>query len=297
MRRTKDSVTHSRSLDDEGLWSLKVGSVIGLVFIFVPIIKFLLHPLVTLLHEFGHTIFFWFFGYPAFPAFDFVHGGGVTIPTARSTLILLLLYVGLAALFVHLKQHQPTLLVPAGVFALVYLLLAWTPAHLTLTTMAGHLTTLFLATVFLYRGITGHSTHHSLERALYFSCSFYVYFTELAFAWSLASSVGARADYRHSLKCTVNDLVRVAQDLDWTLISVAQLYLLCCLAAPVAFWLWLKRRVAMRAETGAEPVQAVDGRLQLGRPEGKAERNRPAPDVWDGEALPEDEPVVRWRRR
>lgn len=39
---------------------------------------FVLSPLVTFLHEFGHAVAAWLLGCPAIPAFDFVYGGGIT---------------------------------------------------------------------------------------------------------------------------------------------------------------------------------------------------------------------------
>ena len=36
----------------------------------------------TFFHEIGHTVFAWFYGYPALPMFDFAHGGGMSIWSA-----------------------------------------------------------------------------------------------------------------------------------------------------------------------------------------------------------------------
>src|SRR6185436_11151598 len=55
------------------------GLALALIVYVVPLLRFVFHTLITLVHEHGHTISAWSFGIPAIPAFDFVYGGGVTL--------------------------------------------------------------------------------------------------------------------------------------------------------------------------------------------------------------------------
>ncbi|MCC7036191.1 MAG: hypothetical protein IT560_02675 [Alphaproteobacteria bacterium] len=53
----------------------------------------------VLLHELGHVALRWSFGYPALPALDFRHGGGVIYPFDRSIWLLFGFYAVAAAAF------------------------------------------------------------------------------------------------------------------------------------------------------------------------------------------------------
>lgn len=60
-------------------------------------------------HEGGHALIYWIFGYPAFPLFDTVKGGGVTYSFGRSTALLAGIYVmlvTLAALMFHARRFR-----------------------------------------------------------------------------------------------------------------------------------------------------------------------------------------------
>lgn len=71
----------------------------------LPLTAFLRFPatcldyIAVLLHELGHVALRWSFGYPALPALDFRHGGGVVYPFDRSIWILFGFYGMATAVF------------------------------------------------------------------------------------------------------------------------------------------------------------------------------------------------------
>src|SRR5258705_7805858 len=58
--------------------ALGIGAVLAVVLTLIPFTRILFQPLITIVHELGHAVVAWMFGYPAVPAFDFSYGGGVT---------------------------------------------------------------------------------------------------------------------------------------------------------------------------------------------------------------------------
>lgn len=63
-------------------------------------------------HECGHAMVYWIFGYPAFPLFDIVKGGGVTYSFGRSAALLAGIYVmlvTLTALLFHARRFRPVI--------------------------------------------------------------------------------------------------------------------------------------------------------------------------------------------
>jgi len=183
-----------------------------------------------LVHEMGHAIFAWLFGYPSAPAFDLMYGGGVTIHGSRSVVLLSGIYVLLGALIYVYRRNPWTIafLVTAGV---IHAALAFTPVHDVIILFMGHGTELGIACIFLYRALSGSAVVHSAERPLYAAVGFFILFTDLAFAYRLMTSPAERAAYEgakgggHWM-----DFSRIAEDhLNVDLAAVSFFFFLCCL--------------------------------------------------------------------
>lgn len=98
-----------------------------------------LHFAANFIHESGHAVMRWLFGYPALPALDFDHGGGVTTYGARSPLLLGAVWAGFIAGIVLLtrRKHYRRMIALAG--ALVILVsVSFHPLHEVLILYAGH---------------------------------------------------------------------------------------------------------------------------------------------------------------
>ena len=223
--------------------TLLIGAALGVVFQAIPFTRFVLSYLVILVHEFGHALFGWLFGYPSIPAFDFMYGGGVTMHDARQLPIVAIVIGGLAFLAWRLRRNAAGFVVVASV-SLVYALLAFTSGHEVLILFMGHGTELVFCALFLQRGLSGSACRLAIERPLYVMLAVFIWLHDLAFAYRLATSDAARADYGaakgggHWM-----DFDRIARDfLDVELAAVATLFFLACVAAPLAGWLFAARR-------------------------------------------------------
>lgn len=195
LRRRPPAETGVQPLGREAWIALGTGLGIAIVVLAVPFLRFLFLPLLTLVHELGHTIFYWLFGYTAIPAFDFQYGGGVTIhPDDRSLPVLVLVYAALAGALYYCRRHRVPLAVMITA-TVVYTLCAFTTLHEILEIVMGHGTELCFAGIFLYRCASGSAVTVAAERPLYGFVGFYILLMDVGFAWGLATSAAARADY------------------------------------------------------------------------------------------------------
>jgi hypothetical protein len=93
-------------IDRRGWIAWGVGGALALLTQVLPWLQLLVGYFVVLVHELGHALACWTFGFPSLPAFDFVYGGGVTARLARSSLFVVAVYALLAAgLWVFRRNH------------------------------------------------------------------------------------------------------------------------------------------------------------------------------------------------
>lgn len=244
--------------DRDARRALVWGSAAALVVAAIPFLRFVFGYLTILIHEFGHSVAGWAFGYPSIPAFDFSYGGGVTVHQDRSLGLTILLTAGWAALGWFAREHRKALTVVA-VGAAVWAVLAFTPAHEAIQIAAGHAAELVLAGLFLFRAMHGEACRIKEERPLYAFCGTLIVLHNLRFAWGLATSPLERDLYAdakgggHWM-----DFSRLAEEfLHVELKTVAALFFLLCLATVAgAFVADRRRSAAMRriqAESDAVP--------------------------------------------
>lgn len=233
-----------RRLDRAGRRALGVGLALAVVVLLLPFARFVLSYLGVLVHELGHSVVAWLFGYPALPAFDFVYGGGVSISFDRSRGLLWLILGLWAALFTFYRQY-PRMLTGLGAFFALWVLLAATPLHEMLGLAMGHGGELVFAGIFLYRAATGSGCRlPEVERPLYGMVGWFLTLEQAAFAWGLVTDPDQRQLYAdakgggHWM-----DFSRLARDYWGTsLESVAGAFLVACLLTPLAAWAVLRHR-------------------------------------------------------
>ncbi len=210
------------------------GGVAAAVASLVPFTRFVFGYLVVLVHELGHAVAGWAFGYPSIPAFDFMYGGGVTIHPGRSAGLLVLLACGWIALAVWVRENRRLLFAVSG-GAAIWALLAATPAHEIVEIAMGHGAELAVAGIFLHRAGTGNACRIAAERPLYAFCGVLMLLHDLRFAGGLLASPLARDLYEdakgggHGM-----DFSRLAEGfLRVDLRVLAASFLVACLATPV----------------------------------------------------------------
>lgn len=209
-------------------------------------VTFLLSPLITLVHEMGHAVMAWLFGYPAVPAFDFRYGGGVTLHGDRAGGLVLLIYTGLLALAYFYRHHRLTLIC-LGVFTLLYTLVAFSPVHEMLFVAMGHGFELIFAVIFLYRALSGWGCRYPIERPLYGMVGFFIVFFNMRFAWQLQFNPVFREMYLMGKGGIDHDFVRLARDfLHTDLATVVGFYgFFVVLTPPIAFLLYRYRQLML----------------------------------------------------
>jgi hypothetical protein len=228
-------------LDRKAWESLGIGLVTASVILFVPFLSFVFRYLITLVHEIGHAIWGWLFGYPSIPAFDFTYGGGITMHQDRRMIIVIIVYVLFAWLFYLYRKNHLSLLV-LFVIVTLYTISAFTSFHSIVILFMGHGTELIFGAIFFYRALSGSSIIIDAERPLYGFLGFFIFFSDIGFAHRLITSTSFRAEYEaakgggHWM-----DFSRIAEEyLKVKLSTVAVLFLFLCLITPLLTFLFFR---------------------------------------------------------
>lgn len=226
------------SIDKAGWKALGIGTVLGALLIaFFPTISFLLHPLITIVHELGHAAAAWAFGCPAIPAFDFNYGGGVTAKTDRQLPLLILIYVILGLGCYFFRKNRLTVALLVGLIIL-HIACVLTTMDEFLFSFMGHGTELIIAGVFIYRAISGSSIIHQVERPLYATLGMFMEFYDIHFFYMLYSSMDARIDYEEAKGGMGMDFSIIAnQYFNGRLILISLIFVFCCMAVPIISFL------------------------------------------------------------
>jgi len=229
-----------------GWSSVAAGALLALTVLLSPRLDFIFQTFTTLVHELGHALVGWLFGYPSVPAFDFMYGGGVTMHQQRALPLVFAMLLASGAAAVAYRRNLRTLTTLAFL-ALGYALFAFTRAHEVLNLFMGHGTELVIAGIFLYRGFSGFAVVHPVERPLYAFLGFFVLFSDLRFAWRLLTDPVHRYLYEEAKGGGHwMDFSRIAEEY-WhvDLTVVALLFLLCCLLPLLAIWVYRTWRTAI----------------------------------------------------
>jgi hypothetical protein len=205
--------------------TLLTGSLLAALVTAFPLSRFVFGYMGILLHEFGHTVAAWLFGYPAVPAFNFAHGGGLTSIEGRQWPVMLLWIAGVCGLLWRYRHHRPAWPLLALPCAL-YIALAVTRVHEIVITFMGHGMELTIAGVFLYRALSGSAVKHAVEKPLYAFLGLFLVLGEMNFAWGLATNRTRQIEYGISPSGIPNDWLRIADRLGTDLPTATGAYLL-----------------------------------------------------------------------
>jgi len=235
-------------LDQAGVKALVIGALLALVVYAIPFTRFVLSYLVILVHELGHCVIAWLFGYPAIPAFDFTYGGGVSFHQGRELVLLAVVWAALAGA-IYLVRHRPALRNLLIAAAALHVLLAVTPGHEALQLFMGHGSELVFATIFLYRAATGAACKLPVERPLYAMVGWFTEISVLVFCHRLLTDPVSRLDYEQAKGGGHwMDLSRLAEDYFHSgLRPMAGVLLVLCLLPPALAVLWARHRQRLAA--------------------------------------------------
>jgi hypothetical protein len=234
-------VSGPQRIEREAWKALVSGLIIAAVTLSLPFLSFIFRYLITLVHEIGHAVFGWLYGYPSVPAFDFTYGGGVTIHQDRKIVIVIIVYLLFAALLYLYRRNVLSLVIIISAAAL-YTLTAFTSLHSIIILFMGHGTELIFGGLFMYRAISGSGVLVAVERPLYAFLGFFVFFNDMQFAHRLVTSPFHQAQYEaakgggHWM-----DFSRIAEEyLHLKLSTVAAFFLLLCFIAPLLGYLFFR---------------------------------------------------------
>jgi hypothetical protein len=228
------------SVNREGRKALSLGFGLALVVLLIPPLAYILDFLRLIIHETGHTVTAWFFGYPTIPVL--IGGGAVSAQLSRPHFMVLVM-LGVIGRLLYSAHRRRRYRVLGALGAAVYLLFAFTPLGQLTIIIMGHGAELVIASLFLYRALSGRSIVHSAERPLYAMVAVAIIGLDLRFAMRLLFGAGAAMEYREGLDGHTHDLVRIADNyLHVGLSSVVFVFLLLCLLAPAAAFVYFRKR-------------------------------------------------------
>ena len=240
----QDSAPKSRLVDHNvARWlALGGGGALAIVALYVPLLALPLDYCKILVHELGHVVTAWLFGYPSLPGFDLVFGGGITLHGHQRFWLLLIVYCGWGWLL-YRSRERPRALGVTLLALLAYSLCAFTSWRYALILFMGHGSELVFAGLFLYRAISGRAIRTPLDRPAYAWVGIYIVLADIRFALRLIAEPGYRRAYEaakgggHWM-----DFSRLADDhLHTSLQAVALIFLLCCLLPVPGAILWHRR--------------------------------------------------------
>lgn len=151
--------------------------------------------MVTLFHELGHCLVSLFYGLIAIPAFDLVHGGGVTLPLTPPLFILhLALYGALIYGVLHFREKR-SIQLPLVIIGVFHLATAHNVVHEILILFGGHVAELLIAAFLLWRAWFDRAPRGAMERYLNAAFGFAIVFNALVLGSALLQDDVVRQYY------------------------------------------------------------------------------------------------------
>ena len=235
----KASWLESCLISKEATVTLIIGLIMALIIVYghVNFLRFIMHHFLTLVHEFGHSLCGWMFGYFSVPAFDFTHGGGVAVIDQNMNIyVRVAVYLVLGWCIYTFRRYKMIL---AG-FIIIVICLAlcqimnWD--ELAILYM-GHGTVAIMGGVFLFRGMSNVAVHHVVERVLYFFLAFFVLIEEFVFSRKIINNPGFRDMYLEGKGGIENDFHRIGDHLHMSVQDSIAIHSIVCIVVPVVTYL------------------------------------------------------------
>lgn len=186
----------SDALDRSAGTALGLGALGAALAMASPLAGHILATFAILVHEFGHAVTDWIFGYPSFPAFDFVHGGGLTFHGDRMRGFAFVFYGAVGVLAYLWRGNRPAL-GAIGALAGLHALALATGWDAAVSLAMGRGMELVFAGIFLYRALGGWACRYPVERPLYAMVGLFFVASNARFAWRLLHDPAERWMYEN----------------------------------------------------------------------------------------------------
>lgn len=204
----------------------------------------------TLFHELGHAGFAWLLGRPAIPMIFTLFGAdqaaGLSISFGRSWYVQIAAFAILAYACVWIRDNYSFLFIPAVIFSLAIVGLAFSDEkyHQVLIAYMGHGTSMLVGGFMLFRAWVYLDSRNQYERWLNALFGFFITFYNIHFAYMLAYDPFFREVYSEHVDFGIshNDFWAIAQLMHgWTVHKIAlftigygvAVILIACIAAPL----------------------------------------------------------------
>lgn len=229
-----------KPIEKAGWQAIGIGFLLAIILRSFAILRILFHGFQVIVHEIGHAIAHWLFGYPAIPAVNILYGGGITISLGQSPLVLGLIYGCFAFFLYHFRDSRRRFILLVG-FVGIYTFFLLTPLSKILMIFMGHGMELIAIVICLYFAIGGYFCRLDIERPLYAMLGFFLLFSD----WENFREIIFNPDFREFYEQGIggvidNDFVILSRDyFNVDLSIVAGVFLVGCFFTPlVAFLLF-----------------------------------------------------------
>jgi len=214
-------------------WIALAGGFAAALFVsLITFLQYIFSFFATLVHEMGHALAGWLFGYPSIPSFDFFYGGGVTLHQGRFLFLNGVVFLLFAVLGYMVRKNRVMLALTAAA-AGCYAILAFTFWHEVLIIALGHGMELIIAGIFIYRAASGNSIIQSAERPLYAFIGFLVVIQNVVFNYRLITNNSFRFEYEYAKGGMEMDYSRLANEFIHTsVVDIATFFLILALVTP-----------------------------------------------------------------
>lgn len=230
-------------IDRQGWLAMAMGLFLAAVVLTSSFLTYISGFFATMVHELGHTISGWLYGYPSLPTFDILNGGGVTLQRERIWWVAAIVMLGFIWYLLRFYRNRLILLLLAGAF-MIYCLTTLTASHQGIILSAGHAAELLFAGILLYRALSGSKISRAFQRPLYAFIGLFVILDNVRFSYLLAFDDLERHKYEAAQGMGFQmDFTRLADHYTGTSVAtIAVIFLVLCLATPLVSYLCLRQR-------------------------------------------------------
>lgn len=203
-------------------------------------------------HELGHALFFWIFGYPSLPSFNFQYGGGETYPFARQWLIQIGMYlIGAYSLYRAKQIGWPTfLIIPlTGLFLVLCAVSLTQYWPIIIGTFMGHGTEAIIGAILISRSLFNIWLLNGQERWLNAIIGSHIIFFLIQNMWQIAYDPEMRDWYMGLAESqgVTGDILKISETAPapWTYEGVATFTIIYTIVTTVTlptFIYWITRR-------------------------------------------------------
>ncbi|WP_434776879.1 M50 family metallopeptidase [Neisseria sp. Ec49-e6-T10] len=192
--------------------------VVNLIVLSTPLSRFIASYYNIAVHELGHAVFGWLAGYPAIPAFNFVHGGGVTFTMSRSIIVSVCIYTGLLFFYYKVIQLNKGLISLKNILIFIAFSLFFfiEPLHRSVAIFMGEGMSVLVGLICCYLGLSHYVKRPQYEKNILLWLGVFLWCHVCKFCYGLYFDSAYRERYMSDPSSGItNDFVKLSQMSGW----------------------------------------------------------------------------------